>query len=149
MDFPAGNTFCNRQSEAMPFFSLYPCPTQLNRYAYQINFKIWKITLDFQDYTNYLLSALVLLSFWSANFRTSMMIEEWAKEKEVIILSKIYIPWHWYFPLCGGFHPANFRVNVKKTSGETETYWIAGGGLTWLRKEIKVKNGNIEKRITM
>lgn len=94
--------------------------------------------MNLQEYTNYLLTALVILYVLSANFRTSRMIEKWAKENGVTILSKLYIPWHWYFPLLGGFHPANFRVSVRNSNGEKEIYWIVGGGLTGLRKEIKV-----------
>ena len=55
------------------------------------------------------------------------------------VLSKIYIPWHWYFPLCGGFHPANFRVKVINAQGEKEKYWVAGGGLFWLSNDLKIK----------
>lgn len=94
--------------------------------------------MNLQEYASDLLTALVILYFWIANFRTSRMIEKWAKENGVTILSKLYIPWHWYFPFFGGFHPANFRVSVKNSNGEKEIYWIVGGGLTGLRKEIKV-----------
>lgn len=55
------------------------------------------------------------------------------------IVSKIYIPWHWYFPLCGGFHPANFRITAKNANGEKEIYWIVGGGSLWLCDELKVE----------
>ena len=107
--------------------------------------------MGFQEYIIYLLTALVILYFWGANFRTSRMIEKWAKENGLKIHSKLYIPWHWYSQVCFGFHPANFRVSVKNSSDEIDIYWIVGGGKTWLRKEIKVKNrnGDIEQRITM
>lgn len=88
---------------------------------------------------SYLGTGLIVSFFWFVNARTRRRIDLWAKENRMDIVSKIYIPWHWYFPLCGGFHPANFRITAKNANGEKEIYWIVGGGSLWLCDELKVE----------
>jgi hypothetical protein len=88
---------------------------------------------------SYLVTGLIVYFFWLVNARTRRKIDRWAKENGIDILHKIYVPWHWYFPLCGGFHPANFRIIAKNSDGEKESYWILGGGSLWLSDELKVE----------
>jgi hypothetical protein len=94
--------------------------------------------MNLEGLLSYLGTGLILYFFWLINARTRRKIDTWAKDNGVDVLSKIYIPWHWYFPLCGGFHAANFRVTAKNAKGEKEIYWILGGGSLWLSDDIKV-----------
>ncbi|MBJ6726358.1 DUF3592 domain-containing protein [Geomesophilobacter sediminis] len=89
---------------------------------------------------NYLVTVLIIYFFWRINAITRIKIDRWAKDRGVDVLSKVYVPWHWYYPLCGGFHPANFRVTARNAQGEKEIYWIIGGGFLWLNDEIRVTN---------
>lgn len=87
-----------------------------------------------------LLGNLILLFFVSIHVRIRRQINVWAKDNGLSVLSKIYVPWHWYyFPLCGGFHPANFRVKVSNPQSEKEVYWIAGGGFFWASDHLKIQ----------
>ena len=86
-----------------------------------------------------LLSYLILAFFVFIHIRVRQRINLWAKDNGHTVLSKLYVPWHWYFPLCGGFHPANFRVKVLNSLGEKEVYWIAGGGHFWLSYNLKIQ----------
>ena len=87
-----------------------------------------------------LLGYSILLLFVFIHVRIRRRINRWALENEKTIISKIYIPWHWYyFPLCGGFHPANFRVKVLNARSEKEVYWIAGGGFFWVSDDLKIQ----------
>ena len=102
------------------------------------------LPLDLDRLIGYIGLTLIIFFFWNINSRTRKLIDQWALNNEMTVLSKLYIPWHWYFAFCGGFHPANFRVTVFNSKNEKETYWITGGGLFWLSNDIKVRKvGNV------
>lgn len=95
--------------------------------------------MNLNGLVSYFATGLIMYLFWLLNAKTRKKIDKWAKDNELEILHKIYIPWHWYFPLCGGFHPANFRVTATNSKGEKEIYWIVGGGTLWIGDELKVE----------
>lgn len=102
-------------------------------------------SFDFDKLISFLLLALIIYFFRSVNMRIRRVIDQWALDNGMTVLSKTYIPWHWYFPLCGGFHPAKFEVKVINSYGKKETYRIAGGGWFGLNDNLEIQRIRNEK----